>query len=69
MGNLSCGHSPPIYRYIVCDFFIKFLIIMYVYTNIYRPYVCDPLGLYISLFNNSNDHIIPYFSTLINYQH
>ena len=47
----------------------KTLIIMSISTNIHKPYVCDPLGLYISLVNNSMDQITPYWSTLINYPH
>ena len=35
--------------------------------NIYRPYVCDPPGMYILLVNNSIDPITPYWSTFINY--
>ena len=50
-------------------FHIKTLIIMSISTNIHRPYVCDPLGPYISLVNNSIDQITPYSSTLINYPH
>ena len=50
-------------------FFIKTLIIMYISTNIHKPYVCDPLGPYISLVNNSMDQITLYWSTLINYPH
>ena len=42
---------------------------MSISTNMYRPYVCDPLGLYISLVNNSIGVIILYWSTLINYPH
>ena len=41
-------------------FFTKTLKIMYIATNIYRLYVCDPLGPYISLVNNSIDQITPY---------
>ena len=59
MGPLSCGHSPPIYRHLVCGFLIKTPIIMSISTNIYRPYVYDPLGSYISLANNSIEQIIP----------
>ena len=66
MGTLSCGHPPHIYRHLVYRFFIKTVIIMFLSTNIYRPYVCDPLVPYISLVNNSIDQITPYFSTLIN---
>ena len=47
----------------------KTLIIMSISTNIYKPYVYDPLGQYISLFNNSMDQIKPPWSTLINYSH
>ena len=50
-------------------FLIKTLIIMSISTNIHKPFVCDPLGLYISLVNNSIDQITPYWSTLINYPH
>ena len=38
MSTFSCGHSPPIYRNLVSEFFIKTLIIMYISTNIHRPY-------------------------------
>ena len=38
-------------------FFIKTLIIMSISTNIDKPYVCDPLGPYISLINNSIDQV------------
>ena len=50
-------------------FFIKFYIIMSKSTNIHRPYVCDPLGPYLSLVNNSIDQITTYWLTLINYPH
>ena len=69
MSTLSCVRSLPIYRYLVCDFFINTLIIIFISTNIHRPYVSDPLGPYISLVNNSIDQITPYGSTLINYLH
>ena len=52
MGILSCGRSLLIYRYVVCGFFIKTLIIMSISTNIYRISVCDALGPYILLVNN-----------------
>ena len=42
---------------------------MFISTNIHMPYMCDPLGLYISLVNYSIDQIIPYWSTIINYPH
>ena len=67
MSTLSCDHSPPIYRPLVCEFFIKTLIIMFISTNIHRSYVCDPLGPYISLVNNFIEQITLYWSTLINY--
>ena len=67
MGTLNCGRSPPIYRHLVCKFFIKTLIIMSISNNIYKPYVCDPLGLYISLVDNSRGLITSYCSTLIYY--
>ena len=60
MGTLSYDRSPPIYIYLVYRFFIKTLIIVYISTNIYRPYVYDPLGPYISLVNNSIDQITHY---------
>ena len=49
------------------DFSLKTLIIISIFTNIHRPYVCDPLVLYISLVNNSIDPITPSWSTLINF--
>ena len=67
MSTLSCGRSPLINRHLVCEFFIKILIIIFIYINIYRPYVCDPLGSYISVVNNSIVSIIPYLLTFINY--
>ena len=68
MGTLSCGRSSPIYRYLVCRFFIKkSLIIMYISNNMDRPYVCDPLGPYISLFKKFIDQITSYCTTLLNY--
>ena len=30
---------------------------MSIFINIYRPYMCDPLGQYILLVNNSIDQI------------
>ena len=61
MGTLSFGHSPHTYRYLVCKFFIKALIIKSISSDIHRPYACDPLGPYISLVNNSIDPITPYW--------
>ena len=69
MGTLSCACSPPIYRLSVWGFFMKTLIIISISTNIYKPYVCDHLGPYISLVNNSIYQITPYWSNLINYLH
>ena len=69
MGTLSCAQSPPVHRHLVYQFFIKTLIIMSKSINIYEPYMYDPLGLYISLVNNSMDTIILYWSTFINYLH
>ena len=40
---------------------------MSISTKIHRPYVCDPVGPYISLVNNPIDQLTPYWSTLINY--
>ena len=42
---------------------------MSISTNIHKPYVCDPLGPYVSIVNNSINQITPYWSTLINYPH
>ena len=67
INTVSCGCSPLIYRHLVQGFFIKTLIIMSISTNIHRLYVCDPLGPYILLGNNSIDHITPYWLTLVNY--
>ena len=67
MGTFHCGHSPIIYRDLVNKIFIKTLIIMSITTNIHKPYVCDPLDLYIYLVNSSIEPMIPYWSILINY--
>ena len=69
MGTFSSNRSPPINRHLVCKFFMKTLIIMSISIKIYRPYVCDPLDLYISLVNNYKYPIIPYCSTFIYYLH
>ena len=68
-GTLSCVRSSLIFIHLVCDFFIKILIIMTVLADIHRPYVCDHLAPYISLVNNSIDPITPYWSTFIIYSH
>ena len=73
-ARLACAPLVVVVLPLIIDiwyevFFIKTLIIVSISTNIHRPYVCDPLGLYISLVNNSIDQITPYWSTLINYPH
>ena len=40
-------------------FFTETIIIMSISTNIHKTYMCDPLGPYISLVNNSIDQITP----------
>ena len=60
MGTLSFGCSPLIYRNLVCEFFRKNIILASIPTNIYRPYMCDPLGLYVSLVNNFIEQIKHY---------
>ena len=60
MGTLSCGRYLPIYKHLVCRLFIKIHIIMSIFANVYRPYVCDPLGSNISLVNNSIDSLTSY---------
>ena len=47
------------------DFLQKNLIIMSISTKIYRPYVCDTLGLYIFLVNKFINPITPYWSKFI----
>ena len=63
MGTLTYGHFPLIYRHLVCGFFTQTLIFMSISTNIYKPYVYDPLGPYISLVNNSIYPLTPHWST------
>ena len=63
---LSCV-IIPLFIDIWYEVFYKTLITMFISTNIHRPYVCDPLGPYISLVNNSIDLITPYWSILINF--
>ena len=63
MGTLSCGYFPLIYKH--ANFLQKNLIIIFISTNVYRPYVYDPLGLYISLVNNFITPITPYWSILV----
>ena len=50
MGTLSCGPSSPIYRHLVCRFFIKTLISISISTNIHRPYDGE-------LFQNMNTRV------------
>ena len=69
MGTLTCDHSHPIYKHLVCGFFIKTVIIMSISINIHRPYICDPLGPYVSLVNNIIYPIPPYQLVLVNYLH
>ena len=69
MGTFICSHSLPIYSHFVYRIFIKTLIIIYMFTNIHRPYMSDTLGPYISLVNNSIDLIVSYCLTLFNYLH
>ena len=69
MDTFSCDCSSFIYGHLICDFLIKTLIIMSIFTNIHRPYMSDPLGPYILLVNNSIGPITPYWSTFINYLH
>ena len=64
-GHLELWSFSPFYRYLVYVFFIKTLIIMSISNNNNRPYVCDPLGPYISLVNNAIGPITPYWSTLL----
>ena len=66
MGSLSFGHSLPIYTHLVCIVSTKTLINMSISMNIHRPYLCEPLGSYISQVNDSKDLIISYCSTFIN---
>ena len=63
MTTLSYDHSPIIYRYLVCRFFI----IMSISDKICRPSVFDSLGSYISIVNNFIILITPHWLTFINY--
>ena len=69
IGTLSCDCSLPIYRHLKYKFFTKTIILMFKSINIYRSYVYDPLGLYMSLVNNSIDPITSSWLTFINYLH
>ena len=69
MDTFSCERSLPIDRHLIYGFVIKTLIIISISTNIRRPHVCDHVGPYISLVNNSIGPITPYWSTLIIYLH
>ena len=64
LTKLACAPSVVVVLPLFIDIwydviFIKTLIIMFISTNIHRPYVCDPLGPYISLVNNTIDQITP----------
>ena len=69
IDKLSCGRSLLIYRYLVCEVFIKTHILMSISTNIDRLNVYDLIDLYISLVNNSIGPKTSYWSTLFNYPH
>ena len=60
MDTLSFDRYPLISIHLVYKVFIKILIIISISVNIPRPYVCDPLGLYIFLVNNYIDSITLY---------
>ena len=60
MATLSCGCSLTIDRHLVCGFFIKTLIIIFISTNISKSYACEPLGPYMSSVDNSIDPITSY---------
>ena len=49
------------------NFCIKTLIIMSIFTNIHKPYVCDPIYPYISQVDNPIDPITSYCLTFMNY--
>ena len=59
MDTLSFGNYSPIYRHLVCGFFIKALINISIFTNIHISDMCNLISPYISLVNNSIDQIIP----------
>ena len=58
IGTLSYSYSSLIYRHLVCEIFTKTIIITSLSSNIHRLYVCDPLGPYILLVNNSIETLI-----------
>ena len=58
INTLRCGYFSFIYRHWVSEFLIKALTIMSISTNIYRPYVYDPLSLPISVVNYSINLIV-----------
>ena len=41
MGTLSYSHSPPIYTHLVCNFFIKIIIIISMSTDEPKVVVCS----------------------------
>ena len=53
--HLELWSLSPTYKNLVCQFFTKNLIIVSISSSIYVSYVCDLLGLYILLVNNSID--------------
>ena len=67
IGTLSYDCSLPINRYLIGGFVIKILIIIFIFTNTRRPFVCGPLGLYVLLVNNFTNLITSYWSNFINY--
>ena len=52
MSTLNCGHFLFIYSHLVCKLFTKTLY-KHMSIKIYRPFVCDFLGQYILVVNNS----------------
>ena len=66
-GHLVLWSFSPYFRHFIFEIFIKTLIIMHISINIHIPYVCDPLGSYISLINNYINTITSYRSNFISY--
>ena len=65
MDTFSCDYFSLIYRQLVSDVFIKTHVIMFIFTNIHKSYVYNPLSPYILLVNKSIDSIISYWTTLL----
>ena len=63
---------PPLLDFGNIKFSQKTLSIMSIFTDVHWPYVCDPLGLYIFLVNDSIDPItlisLPYQLTISTYR-